>query len=87
MTPVLRVVIPVVNLTETTRDLGGLADNIITRGTNADYIVADPGGNRSVPAQALYAARMDRFGVVTVVLGRNVALTPDHTYNGWPVPA
>lgn len=86
MIPVLRVIIPVASLTETTKILGGTADNIITRGVNVDYIVDDPAGNKPVPIGALYAARMNRFGVVTVVLGKNIALTPDHTYMGWPVP-
>lgn len=87
MTPVLRVIIPTVNLAETAKSLGGTADNIITRGLNVDYIVDDPNGNKTVPVGALYAARMDKGGVVTPVLAKSAILTPDHTYNGWPVPA
>lgn len=87
MTPVLRVIIPATDLTEATKTLGGTADNIITRGLNVDYIVDDPAGNKPVPATALYAARMDRFGVITVARTKNVLLTPDHTYNGWTIPA
>jgi hypothetical protein len=87
MTPVLRVVIPAVSLTETAKALGGDADNIITRGLNVDYIVDDPLGNKPVPVAALYAARMDRNGAIVVARTKNIALTPDHTFAGWPVPA
>lgn len=86
MTPVLRVIMPAASLAETRKDLGGTCDNIITRGLNVDYIVDDPAENKPIPAAALYAARMDARGVITVVRGRNVALTPDHTYAGWPIP-
>ena len=87
MTPVLRVVLPTANLTETPKGLGGEAHNIVTRGTNADYITDDPAGNKAVPAAALYAARMDANGVINVVRSRQAGLTPDHSYCGWPVPA
>lgn len=81
MIPVLRVIIPAVDLSEP------ITQNVITRGLNVDYIVDDPAGNKPVPATALYAARMDRFGVITVARTKNVLLTPDHTYNGWVIPA
>lgn len=87
MIPVLRVIIPAVSLTETSKSLGGTADSLITRGANVDYIVDDPAGNKPIPAGALYAARMDARGIVTVARTKNIALTPDHTYNGWPLPA
>lgn len=87
MTPVLRVILPATDLTEATKLLGGTADNIITRGLNVDYVVDDPAGNKTVPVTALYAARMDKSGAVTVARTKNVGLTPDHTYNGWPLPA
>lgn len=87
MTPCLRVIIPAGSLTETPRGSGGAAHSLIYRGDNCDYITEDPTENKAIPAAALYAARMDARGVITVVRGRNVALTPDHTYAGWPVPA
>lgn len=87
MTPVLRVVLPTANISETRKELGGEAHNIIVRGSNSDYITDDLAGNKPVPPSALYAARMDANGTITVARVRNVALTPDHTYFGWPVPA
>ncbi len=81
MTPVLRVVIPTANLTETE------IEGSVVRGLNTDYITPDRLGNKSVPAAALYAARMNAAGQVVVSRGRNVALTPNHTYLGWPIPA
>lgn len=87
MKPVLRVVIPTASLTETTKDLGGEIHNAITRGLNSDYITDDNGENKSIPAAALYAARMDSRGVVTVIKGRLAGITAEHTYAGWPIPA
>jgi ABC-type Fe3+ transport system substrate-binding protein len=87
MTPVLRVVIPTANLTETTRDLGGQAHNFIVRGLNTDYITDDPNENKPVPATALYAARMDARGVITVIRTRQAGITAEHSYAGWPIPA
>lgn len=87
MTPVLRVIIPAVSLTEATKALGGTADNIITRGLNVDYIVDDPTGNKAIPLGALYAARMNDKGISVVALAKNAGFTPDHTFNGWPIPA
>ena len=87
MTPVLRVIIPAAILTETAKAQGGIADNIITRGANVDYIVDDPNGNKAVPVGALYAARMDKDGKITVVVPKSVLLTADHTFVGWPIPA
>ena len=81
MTPVLRVILPTVNLTETS------LHNSITRGANADYITDDPLGNKAIPAAALYAARMNASGQVVVVRARNPVLDPEHTYAGWPIPA
>jgi hypothetical protein len=81
------VIIPAVSLTETEKRLGGTADSLITRGVNVDYIVDDPTGNKTVPIGALFAARMDRNGVITRVLVKDATLTPDHTYMGWPIPA
>jgi hypothetical protein len=87
MTPVLRVIIPAASLTEATKTLGGTADNIITRGLNVDYNVDDPNGNKAVPVGALYAARMNAAGQVTVVVPKSALLTADHTFDGWPAPA
>lgn len=87
MTPVLRVILPAVDLIETTRDLGGELHNTVTRGVNVDYITDDLTRNKPIPATALYAARMDAAGVITVARTRQAALTPDHTYLGWPIPA
>jgi hypothetical protein len=67
--------------------LGGTADNIVTRGLNVDYIVDDPNGNKAVPVGALYAARMNAAGQVTVVVPKSALLTADHTFDGWPDPA
>jgi hypothetical protein len=87
MTPVLRVVIPTASLTETIRELGGEAHSIIVRGLNSDYITDDERGNKAVPAAALYAARMNERGQVTVVRARQAGITQEHTYLGWPIPA
>jgi hypothetical protein len=87
MVPVLRVVIPTANLTETRKEDGGQAHNIIVRGLNSDYITDDPNGNKSVPVQAVYAARMNDRGQITVVRARQAGFTPTHTYAGWPIPA
>lgn len=81
MIPVLRVVMPTLSRLETE------LQNEIVRGTNSDYITDDPRGNKTVPAGALYAARMDANGKITVVKGRDIGLTPDHTFAGWPIPA
>ena len=81
MTPVLRVILPTVNLTETQ------LHNTVTRGANADYITADPLGNKAIPAPALYAARMNAAGQVVVVRARQAGITAEHTYAGWPLPA
>jgi hypothetical protein len=86
MTPVLRVVLPTANLTESPREDGGQAHNIVRTGTNADYITEDPGRNKPIPASAIYAARMDANGIVTVVRSRQPGFEPDHTYLGWPIP-
>lgn len=87
MIPVLRVILPAVDLIETARDLGGELHNAITRGLNVDYITDDTTRTKPIPATALYAARMDASGAITVVRTRQAALTPDHTYLGWPIPA
>lgn len=86
MTPVLRVVLPTANLTETTRDLGGQMHNAIVRGLNTDYITDDPTENKPIPATALYAARMDARGNITVQRTRQAGITAEHTYNGWTIP-
>lgn len=82
MVPVLRVVMPTINLEDPVETLQG----IVTRGLNVDYIIEDARGNRSIPASALYAARMNANGEVTVARGKSVLLEPDHTYLGWPIP-
>lgn len=81
MNPVLRVVMPTANINDNERH------NTIVRGLNSDYITDDPLGNKSIPASALYAARMDRNGVVVVVRTRQAGITAEHTFAGWPVPA
>lgn len=87
MTPVLRVVMPTANVPETPKDQGGPIHNSVVRGLNSDYITDDPDGNKSIPPQALYAARMDARGVVVVVRSRQAGITAEHTYAGWPLPA
>lgn len=87
MTPVLRVVIPTASLTETRKEDGGEAHNIVGRGLNSDYITDDATRNKPVPAEALYAARMNSSGQITVVRTRQAGFTPTHTYAGWPIPA
>lgn len=81
MTPCMRVVMPTVNMSETA------THNIIVRGLNSDYITDDPTENKAIPAPALYAARMDARGQVTVVRSRQAGITAEHTFAGWPVPA
>lgn len=87
MVPVLRIVIPAADMTEALRELGGEAHCIISRGANLDYITEDRTEDKPVPAAALYAARMNERGQISVVRGRQAALTPDHTFLGWPIPA
>lgn len=86
MVPVLRVVIPTANLTETLRELGGEAHSFIVRGLNTDYITDDPNENKPVPAAALYACRMDARGLTAVARTRQAGITAEHTYLGWPIP-
>lgn len=81
MVPVLRIVMPTANVTDTERQ------NTIVRGLNSDYITEDPTENKSVPVEALYAARMDARGVVTIVRTRQAGITAEHTYAGWVLPA
>ena len=83
MVPVIRIVIPLADLTEPLDTLQG----IVTRGLNADYIIEDRNGNRAIPLSALYAARMNERGQVTVARVKNALLEPDHTFLGWPIPA
>ncbi len=80
MTPVLRVVMPTANVNDNARQ------NTIVRGLNSDYITDDPDGNKAIPPQALYAARMDANGAVNVVRSRQAGITAEHTYAGWPIP-
>ena len=87
MIPVLRVVLPALSLTETLRSEGGEAHNFVSLGLNVDYITDDRTGTKPVPAAALYAARMNAAGVISVARARSVALPPDHTFAGWPIPA
>lgn len=85
MAPVLRVVIPTASLTESSKEDGGQAHNIIARGTFSDYITDDVSENKAIPAAAVYAARMNDRGQITVIRGRQAGYTPDHTYAGWPI--
>jgi hypothetical protein len=80
MTPVLRVVMPTANVTDTARH------NTIVRGLNSDYITDDRNGNKAIPASALYAARMNASGQVTVARTRQAGITAEHSYLGWPIP-
>ena len=86
MTPVLRVVMPTANVTETPADVGGQMHHSIRRGLNTDYVTDDRNGNKAIPASALYAARMSATGVVTVIRTRQAGITAEHTYAGWPLP-
>jgi len=79
MTPVLRVIMPTLSVTALASTLQGT----VAYGTNSDYIT----DNLTPPVGALYVAKMDDKGAITVLAAKSVALTPAHTYLGWPIPA
>ena len=79
MTPVLRVIIPTIGVSASLATVEGT----VIQGANSDYITED----LTVPVGALYVAKMDDKGAVSVLTPKSIALTPTHTYLGWPIPA
>lgn len=84
MTPVLRVILPTLSVTELPLGtVGTKLTGAVTYGTNSDYIT----DNLIPPVGALYVAKMDDKGAITVLTAKSAALTPTHSYLGWPIPA
>jgi len=79
MTPVLRVILPTISVSV----LASTLEGSVAYGTNTDYIT----DNLTPPVGALYVAKMDDKGAITVLAAKSVTLTPTHTYLGWPIPA